>query len=120
MSPPRQLLRYKDLGQSAAFDTMHNILVNESDSLEAQLIYVRQAARCVQNSQVIITDYPTFQAWVGATQRRAAELKLELLQHDAVHGEGRQRPSAGMIAAVQRKARLWVPFSKKLALRSIE
>eukprot|EP00959_Pyramimonas_sp_CCMP1952_P126730 2650733-Pyramimonas_sp.AAC.1 len=47
MSPPRQLLRYKDLVQAAAFNTMQSIWVNESDSLEAQLIFVRQAARCV-------------------------------------------------------------------------
>eukprot|EP00959_Pyramimonas_sp_CCMP1952_P146626 3069121-Pyramimonas_sp.AAC.1 len=29
MSPPMQLLRYKDLVQAAAFDTMQSILVNE-------------------------------------------------------------------------------------------
>eukprot|EP00959_Pyramimonas_sp_CCMP1952_P349392 7320840-Pyramimonas_sp.AAC.1 len=45
---------------------------------------------------------------------------MERLQHDAVRGKGHQRLSAGTIAAVQRKVRLWVPFANKLALRSIE
>ncbi|CAK0789660.1 unnamed protein product, partial [Prorocentrum cordatum] len=43
MSPPRQLLRYSDLVQAAALDAMQSIFVNESDSLEAQLVFVRQA-----------------------------------------------------------------------------
>eukprot|EP00959_Pyramimonas_sp_CCMP1952_P301611 6310574-Pyramimonas_sp.AAC.1 len=47
MSPPRQLERYKVLIDSAAYDTLQQILVTDIDKPEAQLIFARQAAHAI-------------------------------------------------------------------------